>query len=76
MNEMNCHFVSITIVLCLLYVITCSSSGAPCFELSDDINACRILFRCFVSASPATDDKKDNALVFIGGDVNCQCEGT
>ena len=50
--------------------LTCSSSGEPCFSLRDDIKACKILLRCLVNASPATDDRKDNALVFTGGEVN------
>ena len=52
-------------------VLTSASSGVPRFLLSADIKAGRILPRCRVSASPATDDRKDKARVFTGGDVSC-----
>lgn len=39
-------------------------------ELKADKSAGRILDKCFVSASPATAERKDRAFVFTGGAVN------
>lgn len=45
---------------------TSDSSGVPDLSLNEDNKAGNILNRYFVSVSPATDDKNDNALVFTG----------
>jgi len=37
---------------------------------NDCNNAGKIFGKCFDSASPATDDKNDNALVLMGGEVS------
>lgn len=39
--------------------------------LKADRRAGRIFDKCFVSASPATAERKDKAFVFTGGAVSC-----
>lgn len=40
--------------------------------LKADRRAGKIFDKCLVRASPATADRKDKALVFTGGAVNCK----